>query len=143
MRLNEANIDLFFFQEDDFHSRLKKSEKKSRKKAAICENVIEAEFEEKLNSLSRPQLKDLWPLRLTCWLYVTTLNTPHYYSLLREYLITSWNKWYIKQPEPEEDADELVQGNLELQKKNAERKNYLLFPAIIFCIMFYTVHILE
>lgn len=104
------------FQEEDFHSRLKKSEKKSRKKAAICENVIEAEFEEKLNALSRPQLKDLWPLRLTCWLYVTALNTPHYYSLLREYVATSWNERY-KQQEPEENTEDLAQGKLKTHKE--------------------------
>lgn len=105
-----------FTVEEDFHSRLKKSEKKSRKKAAMCENVIEAEFEEKLNSLTRPQLKDLWPLRLAGWLYVTAMNTPHYYSEFREYLTTLWNERY-NQPEPEEHIEELVEEPVKKVKK--------------------------
>lgn len=105
-----------FTVEENFHSRLKKFEKKSRKKAAICENVIEAEFEETLNALSRPQLKDLWPLRLTCWLYMTALNTPHYYSLLREYVATSWNERY-KQQESEENTEDLAQEPVKKVKK--------------------------
>ncbi|XP_052826919.1 dnaJ homolog subfamily C member 1 [Octopus bimaculoides] len=90
-----------FTVEENYASKLKKSEKKSRKKAAMCENEIEAEFKEELNAINRPQLIDLWPLRLTCWLYTNTLNIPLYYCLLRQYLI-SWRE-RCKEVEVEEE----------------------------------------
>ncbi|GAB1603020.1 uncharacterized protein F54F2.9-like [Argonauta hians] len=104
-----------FTVEENYASKLKRSEKKSRKKAAMCENEIAAEFEEELSAINRPQIIDLWPLRLTCWLYTNTLNIPLYYSQLREFVI-SWRE-SCKEVENTEEEEEQLQEPVKKVKK--------------------------
>ncbi|XP_033762603.1 dnaJ homolog subfamily C member 1-like isoform X2 [Pecten maximus] len=112
-----------FSMEEDHETRRKKIEKKLRKNKQELEDQFD-ELQEEMDSLPRPKVSDLWPIRLTKWTVQSTINLP---TTVRE-TAAALKEWMQKRNtavKDEEDEDEEEEEEAARRAKKKARPEFV------------------
>ncbi|OWF54295.1 dnaJ homolog subfamily C member 1-like [Mizuhopecten yessoensis] len=112
-----------FSMEEDHESRRKKFEKKLRKNKLELEDQYD-ELQEEMDSLPRPKVSDLWPIRLTMWTVNFTINLP---TTVRETAaaLSEWKQQRNTVVKDEEDEDEEEEEDAARKAKKKARPEFV------------------
>ncbi|XP_060066301.1 dnaJ homolog subfamily C member 1-like [Ylistrum balloti] len=112
-----------FSMEEDHETRRKKIEKKLRKNKQELEDQFD-ELQEEMDSLPRPKVSDLWPIRLVKWIVHFTINLP---TTVRETAVTLRELMQKRNAvvEDEENEDEDAEEDAARKTKKKARSDFV------------------